>query len=38
MLLCKDDKTYGAGLFRGSDESIVNVHQGRALIYPLFEK
>jgi hypothetical protein len=37
MLLCKDNKTYGAGLFRGSDESIVNVHQGRALIYPLFE-
>ena len=37
MLLCKDNKTYGAGLFRGSDESIVNVHQGRALIYPLVE-
>jgi hypothetical protein len=37
MLLCKDNKTYGAGLFRGSDESIVNVHQGRALIYPLLE-
>ena len=37
MLLCKDDKSYGAGLFRGSDESIVNVHQGRALIYPLLE-
>ncbi|MFB9077458.1 hypothetical protein ACFFLS_18330 [Flavobacterium procerum] len=35
MLLCKDDKTYGSGLFRGSDESIVNVHQGRALIYPI---
>lgn len=37
MLLCKDDKNYGAGLFRGSDESIVNVHQGRALIYPILE-
>ncbi|WP_281231808.1 hypothetical protein [Flavobacterium gelatinilyticum] len=35
MLLCKDDKTYGSGLFRGSDESVVNVHQGRALIYPV---
>nr|WP_315223625.1 hypothetical protein [uncultured Flavobacterium sp.] len=37
MLLCKEDKVYGAGLFRGSDESVVNVHQGRALIYPLLE-
>ncbi|KFF18369.1 hypothetical protein [Flavobacterium hydatis] len=37
MLLCKDDKNYGAGFFRGSDESIVNVHQGRALIYPVLE-
>lgn len=37
MLLCKDDKTYGSGLFRGSDESVVNVHQGRALIYPISE-
>jgi hypothetical protein len=37
MLLCKDDKTYGSGLFRGSDELIVNVHQGRALIYPILE-
>lgn len=37
MLLCKDDKNYGTGLFRGSDESIVNVHQGRALIYPILE-
>lgn len=35
MLLCKDDKTYGSGIFRGSDESVVNVHQGRALIYPI---
>ena len=33
-LLCKNDQTYGSGLFRGSDELIVNVHQGRALIYP----
>ena len=35
MLLCKDDKSYGSGMFRGSDESVVNVHQGRALIYPI---
>ncbi|SNR50406.1 hypothetical protein [Flavobacterium sp. ov086] len=35
MLLCKHDKTYGSGIFRGSDESVVNVHQGRALIYPI---
>ncbi|MDR7209096.1 hypothetical protein [Flavobacterium piscis] len=37
MLLCKDDKNYGSGLFRGSDESVVNVHQGRALIYPILD-
>lgn len=37
MLLCWNDKTYGSGLFRGSDESVVNVHQGRALIYPISE-
>ena len=37
MLLCKDDKNYGAGLFRGSDESVVNVHQGRALIYTILD-
>jgi hypothetical protein len=37
MLLCKDEQTYGSGLFRGSDESVVNVHQGRALIYPIQE-
>lgn len=34
MLLCKDGETYGSGIFRGSDESVINVHQGRALIYP----
>lgn len=38
MLLCKEDKNYGSGLFRGSDETVVNVHQGRALIYPIFEE
>jgi hypothetical protein len=37
MLLCKDDKNYGSGLFRGSDETVVNVHQGRALIYPILD-
>jgi hypothetical protein len=37
MLLCKNDKNYGAGLFRGSDETVVNVHQGRALIYPILD-
>ncbi|CAD0000676.1 ATP-grasp domain-containing protein [Flavobacterium chungangense] len=37
MLLCKEDKMYGTGVFRGSDESVVNVHQERALIYPLLE-
>jgi glutathione synthase/RimK-type ligase-like ATP-grasp enzyme len=33
MLLCRDGETYGSGIFRGSDESVINVHQGRALIY-----
>ncbi|PXY41895.1 hypothetical protein DMB65_04850 [Flavobacterium cheongpyeongense] len=37
MLLCKEDKMYGTGAFRGSDESVVNVHEERALIYPLLE-
>lgn len=37
MLLCKEDKMYGTGVFRGSDESVVNVYQERALIYPLLE-
>lgn len=37
MLLCKNDKNYGSGLFRGSDETVVNVHQGRALIYPILD-
>lgn len=35
MLLCKNSQSYGSGLFRGSDETVVNVHQGRALIYPI---
>lgn len=38
MLLCRDDKTYGSGIFRGSDESVINVHQGRALIYSALEQ
>jgi hypothetical protein len=38
MLLCKDDKTYGTGIFRGSDETVVNVHQGRAQIYAGLEQ
>lgn len=37
MLLCKNNQNYGSGLFRGSDETVVNVHQGRALIYPILE-
>ncbi|WP_456314020.1 hypothetical protein [Pseudomonas shirazensis] len=37
MLLCKNDKNYGSGLFRGSDETVVNVHQGRAFIYPILD-
>lgn len=34
MLLCYNDHSYGPGLFRGSAESVVNVHQGRGVIFP----
>jgi hypothetical protein len=35
MLLCYNGRCYGPGIFRGSDEAIINVHQGRGLIYPV---
>ncbi len=34
MLLCYNDRSFGHGLFRGSAESVVNVHQGRGVIFP----
>jgi hypothetical protein len=33
MQLCRDDVSYGAGVFRGSDEKIINVHGRRGHIY-----
>ena len=35
MLLCRNDQHFGPGLFRGSAESVVNVYQGRARIFPV---
>lgn len=34
MLLCRDDVCYGSGLFRGSDEAVINLHQDRGKLYP----
>lgn len=34
MLLCYNDQSFGPGLFRGSAEHVVNVHQGRGVIFP----
>lgn len=34
MLLCYNDQTFGPGLFRGSAECVINVHQGRGIIFP----
>lgn len=34
MLLCRDSVCYGSGLFRGSDEAVINLHQGRGKLYP----
>ncbi|WP_025146359.1 hypothetical protein [Pedobacter jeongneungensis] len=34
MLLCYNNRSFGPGLFRGSAESVVNVHQGRGVIFP----
>ena len=34
MLLCENDHFHGPGLFRGSSQSIVNVHEGRSAIFP----
>lgn len=34
MLLCRDSVCYGSGLFRGSDEAVINLHQDRGKLYP----
>jgi hypothetical protein len=34
ILLCYNDKSFGPGLVRGSAESVVNVHQGRGVVFP----
>lgn len=33
MLLCRDGTSYGAGVFRGSDAKIINVHGARGHVY-----
>ncbi len=33
MQLCRDDVSYGAGVFRGSDAKVINVHGERGRIY-----
>lgn len=34
MLLCYNNESFGFGIFRGSSESIINVHEGRGIIFP----
>lgn len=34
MMLCINARSYGFGIFRGSSESIINLHQGRGVIMP----
>jgi len=33
MQLCRDGVSYGAGIFRGSDEKVINVHGQRGHVY-----
>lgn len=33
MHLCHDRHSYGPGIFRGSDEFVINVHQGRGRLF-----
>ena len=33
MQLCRDRWSHGPGVFRGSDEAVINVHQGRGRVY-----
>ncbi|MBL4643112.1 MAG: hypothetical protein JKY44_05920 [Flavobacteriaceae bacterium] len=34
MLLCHNHTSFGPGLFRGSSENIINLHQGRGVVLP----
>ena len=34
MLLCHNDVSFGPGLFRGSSENIINLHQERGVVLP----
>lgn len=34
MLLCRDKHTYGPGVFRGSTEKVINMHEGRGVFLP----
>lgn len=34
LLLCKDGKCYGPGIFRGSAEKVINMHEGRGVFLP----
>ncbi|WP_430404519.1 hypothetical protein [Fluviicola sp.] len=34
LLLCKDGWSYGPGIFRGSTEKVINMHEGRGVFLP----
>lgn len=34
MQLCHDATSFGLGVFRGSDQAVINLHQGRGRLYP----
>ncbi|WP_170113025.1 hypothetical protein [Ahniella affigens] len=35
MMLCWNERFLGPGVFRGSQDAIINVHQGRGQLYPV---
>jgi len=37
MLLCHNHTSFGPGLFRGSSENIINLHQGRGVVLPCIQ-
>jgi len=36
MQLCWNATSYGIGVFRGSDQAVINLHQDRGRLYPAF--
>ncbi|MNU73273.1 hypothetical protein D3C71_627520 [compost metagenome] len=34
LLLCKDSRCYGPGIFRGSTEKVINMYEGRGVFLP----